>query len=97
MNFLKVTEAEYLKDYKIKIAFNDGLTGILDLKEKIFTDHRSIYKQLQDKNYFKNFKKNKWTIEWENGFEPAPEFLFDLTKIALEPSYPGQIKSKAKI
>lgn len=42
MNFLKVTEAEYLKDYKIKIAFNDGLTGILDLKEKIFTDHRSI-------------------------------------------------------
>ncbi len=32
---LHVTEAEYIKDYQIKIAFDDGSSGIIDLKDHL--------------------------------------------------------------
>lgn len=75
---LKVSTAEYIADYKIKISFNDGISGIVDLKDKVYSDHRIVFKQLKDLNFFKNFTKNNWTIEWENGVELAPEFFHEL-------------------
>lgn len=79
MILLKVTKAKYIGSYKLELSFNDGLNGIVDLKEKVFTDHRSIFKPLQDIEFFKNFKQNRWTIEWENGVDLAPEYLHNLT------------------
>ncbi len=76
MNLIWITKAEYLSDYKINLAFNDGTTGIADLKDSL---NALVFKSLKDKEYFKSFKKNNWTIEWENGVDFAPEFLYNLT------------------
>ena len=32
----------------------------------------------EDIEYFKKFKLNTWTIEWPNGADLAPEFLYQL-------------------
>ena len=80
MELLKITKAKYVEKYKIDLSFNNGFSAIVDLKEKIFSDHRKVFTKLQDINFFKKFSKNRWTIEWENGVDLAPEYLYKLAK-----------------
>jgi hypothetical protein len=77
MNLIWVTEAKYVSDYKIMLIFNDGIQGIVDLKNSI---KGKIFKPLQDIEYFKRFNKNKWTIEWDCEADFAPEYLYQLVK-----------------
>lgn len=81
MQLLKVTEAKYIDNYKLDLSFNNGFKGIIDLKDKIFADHRRIFEDLESLSYFRGFKRNRWTIEWDNGVDLAPEFLH---KLAME-------------
>ncbi len=78
MILLKLINVKHLENYKLELSFNDGLKGTVDLRNKIFSDHRSIFKALQDIDYFKKFTQNRWTIEWDNGLDFAPEYLYDL-------------------
>ena len=79
MELIWVTKAKYISDYKIQLVFNDGIKGIVDLENSI---NGKIYKPLIDKEYFKNFKQNKWTIEWNCEADFAPEYLYQLVKKA---------------
>lgn len=61
---LKVTSATYLKDYKIKLWFNGGLKGIVDLKNSI---KGQVFKPLQNIDYFKTFTQKQmdnWMGLW---------------------------------
>lgn len=78
MELLKVTQATYVDSYKIDLSFNNGFSAVVDLKEQIFSEHRKIFEKLQDIDFFKKFTKNRWTIEWKNGVDLAPEFLHNL-------------------
>jgi len=75
---LNVTYAEYKCEYKVFLTFNNGESTITDLKETIFSDHRSIFIPLRDIEYFKNFKIRLNTITWDNEADFAPEFLLEL-------------------
>ena len=75
---LNVTYAEYKCEYKVFLTFNNGKSVIVDLKETIFADHRSIFIPLRDIEYFKNFKIRLNTITWDNEADFAPEFLLEL-------------------
>ncbi len=78
MNLIWIVKAEYVDKYKINLFFNDGLEKVVDLQDCIFTDNRKIFNSLKNINFFKSFTKNSWTIEWENGVDLAPEFLYNL-------------------
>jgi hypothetical protein len=71
-----VIKAELCEDYRIYIEFNDGLSGIIDFKEKITADHREIIRELIDKNTFNKIKIERYTLCWENGVDFAPEYLY---------------------
>jgi hypothetical protein len=70
-----VIKAELREGYRIYIEFNDGLSGIIDFKEKITTDHREIIRELIDKTKFTKIKIERHTLCWENGVDFAPEYL----------------------
>lgn len=75
-NMIKhVIEAKYIKDYLVWIKFNDGKSGNVDLKNKIWGE---IFEPLKDINYFKKFAIKNDTLSWENGADIAPESLYDL-------------------
>ena len=78
MLLIKIVDAKYIKDFKLELVFNDGSKGPVDLKHKIHNDHRKIFHALRSVEYFKKFTLNRWTIQWENGLDLAPEFLHDL-------------------
>ena len=83
--FLEVLKAEYLNDYKILLKFNNGVTKIVDLKNEL---NGKIFEPLKDKNFFKAFSVKLNTVEWENGADFAPEYLY---KIGVQPNQDLQV------
>jgi len=75
MDLLWITKAEYVSDFKIKLSFNNGFIGIVNLKDSL---NAKIFQPLRDKKYFKTFKQNSWTIEWDCNVDFAPEYLYNL-------------------
>lgn len=73
--FLEVVKAEYLNGYKVKLLFNNGETKIADLSQSL---NGSVFAPLKDLDYFKRFSIKFNTIEWENGADFAPEYLFEI-------------------
>ena len=74
-----IKKANYIKDYKIEITFDNNKTKIVDLKDHLTGE---VFKPLKDIVYFRNFKVDEEldTIVWENGADIAPEFLYEIGK-----------------
>ncbi|SEG41121.1 Protein of unknown function [Halpernia humi] len=75
MSLIWITKAKYIENYKIEVFFNSDESKVIDLEEYL---DKGIFLELRNKEYFKNFKINSWTIEWENGADFSPEFLYSL-------------------
>ena len=73
--FLEVSKAEYLDNYRIKLMFNNGDTKTVDLQNEL---NGSVYEPLHQLDYFKRFSVKYNTVEWENGADYAPEYLYSI-------------------
>lgn len=71
----KIIRAKALEDYKIELLYETGELKIYDMTELINTCE--FYKNLKDKNEFKNLKIFGLSIQWQNGEDVAPELLYD--------------------
>lgn len=45
MNLIRVIQAEYLERFKIKLRFNDGTNGIVDLEKELYGQ---VFEPLKD-------------------------------------------------
>ena len=77
--FIEVIKAEYLEGYRLLLLFNNGERRIVDLSNSL---KGTVYTPLKDINYFKNFSIKFNTVEWENGADFAPEYLYEIGKAA---------------
>ena len=77
MELIWITKAKYINQYKIEIEFNTKENGIVNFEKQL---ENGIFNQLQDLDTFKNFKLNTWTLEWQNGADFEPEFIYRLLK-----------------
>ncbi|MDD4970022.1 MAG: DUF2442 domain-containing protein [Paludibacter sp.] len=73
--FLEVKSAQYIKDFKIFLEFNNGISLTVDLENEL---NGSVFIPLKNKEYFKKFSIHFNTIEWENGADFAPEYLYQI-------------------
>ena len=71
--FLEVSQAEYLDKYRIKLTFNNGESKTVDLQNEL---DGKIYMPLRQLDFFKRFQLKYNTIEWANGADYAPEYLY---------------------
>jgi hypothetical protein len=73
---LEITKAEYLDGYRVRLHFNNGEEGVVDLKDSLWGP---MFEPLKDINVFKRLKVSGvlHTICWENDADFAPEFLHD--------------------
>ncbi len=77
--FLEVIKAEYLDGYRIRLYFNNEEVRVVDLYNSLKGE---VFVPLKDIEYFKNFTIKFNTIEWENGADFAPEYLYDISEAA---------------
>lgn len=80
---LHVVEAHYERDYVIRLRFDDGAEGFVDLAGEL---HGPMFAPLKDVAKFRAFRVDPElnTIVWENGADFAPEFLHERLRIPVQ-------------
>ena len=75
MAFLpSVTRAEYCGGYRIRLTFNDGKSGTVDIKPLL---EGPIFELVKDPAYFQRFFLDGGALAWPNGADIAPETLYE--------------------
>lgn len=87
---MKVKKAEYVKDYKVKLVFNDGVAKVVDFKP-FLKNAKNLFLPLVDIEYFKKFSVDDTTICWPNEVDFCPDVLYEAGK-----EVDVEIKSKPK-
>ena len=72
---LTVEDVEYVKDYILRILFSNGVTKQVDVLPLL---NGAVFEPLIDKNNFIQFGLTGGTIEWYNGADFAPEYLYKI-------------------
>lgn len=72
---LRVIDVDYIKDYVLLVTFNDGSKKNVDLQPYLIGE---VFGELLDKNKFIQYGLTRTTIEWANGADLAPEFLYEI-------------------
>lgn len=73
----KAIEVKPLENYKLQITFDNGETGIFDVKPYL---EYIQFKDLKNEELFKTVKIAGLSIEWDNGVDICPDELFNNTK-----------------
>jgi hypothetical protein len=82
---IHVTAVEALGDHRLRLRFEDGAEGELDLSAWSW---RGIFEPLQDATFFAKVKLDDelGTIVWPNGADLAPETLHAWVTRKLSPT-----------
>ena len=75
--FLHVTDVAYFGEYRLRLTFNNGDVKEVDLKDELWGQ---AFQPLKDSTFFRQVRINETgtTIEWPNGADLAPEFLYKI-------------------
>jgi hypothetical protein len=71
-----LVEATWLGGHRIRLEFEDGCAGVLDMEGRRW---RGVFEPLKDVAQFRQFRLNReWnTITWPTGADLAPEYLYE--------------------
>ncbi|MCH7613785.1 MAG: DUF2442 domain-containing protein [Candidatus Marinimicrobia bacterium] len=72
-----IVSAVYHGQYKIKLTFEDGKTGVVDFHK--YLKKGGVFKSFSDLEFFKNFKINTelGVLTWNNNIDIAPEVIYN--------------------
>ena len=65
-----------MEGYKVKLWFSNGEIRIADLSESL---NGLVFEPLRNIELFKRFSIPYNTIQWENGADFAPEYLYKIS------------------
>ena len=72
---LRVVDVDYIKDYELLLKFNDGAVKRVDFLPFLTV---YVFGELLARNNFIQYVLPPITIEWANGADLAPEFLYEI-------------------
>ena len=75
--FLHVEAVRHLEGYRVRVTFDNSVTKDVDLEREL---HGPMFEPLRELEVFQQVQVNleTGTIEWPNGADFAPEFLFEI-------------------
>lgn len=75
--YFDITEAQYIDDYRIRLGFEDGSRGTVDLSGYLEDD--TVFRAFRDMEYFEDFSIEYGTLTWGKGeLDIAPETLYHM-------------------
>ena len=80
---IKVKDVDYLENYRLLLVFSDGVKKEVDLEPYLKGE---VFGPLRDKTMFIQDGLTPTTIEWVNGADLAPEFLYRIGNTVIEDS-----------
>lgn len=73
---MEIKKAEYMDGYRLRLFFDNGEVRIVDLESSL---SGSVFQPLIDPDYFRRFTIPFNTVQWENGADFAPEYLYEIS------------------
>ena len=71
---LKIIKAQYVNGYSLLLTFSNGAIRLCDF---VPISQKGICTKLQDLEYFKKFRLDPFSVDWNNEIGFAPEFLYE--------------------
>jgi hypothetical protein len=75
---LHISDAEYLAEYRVRVAFNDGREGVADLRPMVFDNPDTVFTPLEDLAVFRQFAIEHGALCWPGEVDVAPEYMYFL-------------------
>jgi hypothetical protein len=75
--YLSVKEVIPHEDYTLSVVFENGETGILDMKPIL---EFGIFQRIKDYSKFRQVRISFDTVEWDCGVDLDPEFIYEKCK-----------------
>lgn len=72
-DLIRVVNVDYIKDYIVDLKYSNGEKKRVDFFPLLKSGKKQ---ELLNKNNFILFGLNHWTLEWYNGVDFAPDFLY---------------------
>lgn len=72
-DLIRVVNVDYIKDYIVDLKYSNGEKKRVDFFPLLKSGKKQ---ELLNKNNFIQFGLNHWTLEWYNGVDFAPDFLY---------------------
>jgi hypothetical protein len=72
---LRVTEVEALPEFKLRVAFADGLSGSVDLSGLVHSPKAGVFAQLSDPSLFAQVKLDYGAVAWPGEIDLAPDAM----------------------
>ncbi len=71
-----IIAVKYVRDYKLRIKFEDGVEGVIDVATLV--EFKGVFKPLFNPDYFARVAVNPeiGTICWPNGADLDPDVLY---------------------
>ena len=77
--YYNVVAAEVVRDHIVRVKFEDGSEGEIDLVPELWGP---VFEPLKDADYFRQMTVAEYgTIAWPNGADFAPEFLYERVRV----------------
>mgnify|MGYP001072880364 CR=1 FL=1 len=79
-NILHILEVEVVRDFILKVSFNDGTVKVVDTSPLLTGP---VFKPLTDPDFFAKVTIDPiaQTVVWPNGADLAPEALYELAAL----------------
>ena len=71
---LRIIAAEYVRDYILRLTFSNGEVRVVDFTPLM---QKGICRKLKDLAYFKNFRLDPFTVDWNDEIGFAPRYLYE--------------------
>ena len=71
-----IIDLEYIEEYKLKLAFKDGETGIVDLGD--YSKKGGVFNCFSDIEYFKQVYIDAGVLCWPGDVDIAPETIYSM-------------------
>jgi hypothetical protein len=70
-----VTEVEALSGFRLRVAFADGLTGMVDMSALVNSPRAGVFAQLSDPSLFTQVKLDYGAVAWPGELDLAPDAM----------------------
>ncbi len=78
----RIVSVQPLHDYQLSIAFDDGVQGVISLKDRLFG---LVFEPLRDPAIFRQvFVDEFGAIAWPNGADLAPDAMHERLRRTIE-------------
>ncbi len=71
----RVTEVKALPGFRLRVAFADGLTGMVDMSRMVHSPKAGVYAALADPSLFAQVRLDCGAVTWPGELDLAPDAM----------------------